>query len=120
MLDWRIYYANGRTFSNEDGTWAEAPQDLIVSVPVRDELYGRIPLQGLDFFYHALDGGPLDIYNCRDITPQLRLRCPWLKFGIGLSNKNFKHILEQATNDPDFGPPRYPQRRSTDSGNRER
>ncbi len=117
MLDWRIYFANGTTFCNEEGTWEDAPQDLIVSVPVRHELYGRKVLQSLDFFYKTLNGGPLDIVNCDDINPQLRLRCPWLKFGIGLANKDFKHILKQATEDPDFGPPRHPSRRSTDWGN---
>ena len=117
MLDWRIYLANGKTFSNEDGTWEEAPQDGLVAAKVRNELYGSALLQGIDFFYKALDGGPLDLSICDDIGPQLRLRCPWLKFGVAVSREEFKAILKRATNDPDFVR-KHPSRRASDWGNR--
>ncbi len=114
MLDWRIYYADGSTFSSDDGTWDEAPQDNLIAVLVRDDMHGRKVLHGLDHAYSVLDGGPEEIAQCNSLGPQLHLRCPWLKFGVQTSNENFKKILDQATNDPDFTPPIRLRRRVED------
>jgi hypothetical protein len=116
-VDWKIRTPDGATFSSDDGSWESAPKD-IVAATVRHELYGHVVLQGLDYFYKSLDGGPLDIALCDDLGPQLRLRCPWLKFGVQLPREKFQAILKQASNDPDFESKRHPSRRSTDWGNR--
>lgn len=114
MLDWKIHYADGTTFSDKDGTWEDAPQDNLVAVPVRDGLHGRVVLHGLDYFYRVLGGGPTEIAHCHGITAQLHLRCPWLKFGTQTNNENFRKILNRATNDPDFPLATTPRRRSED------
>ena len=115
-MDWKVYYKDGATFSSNDGSWESAPQDGVVATVVRHELYGHVVLQGLDYFHKAQGGGPLDINLCDDLGPQLRLRCPWLKFGVHVPREKFNDILKRASNDPDFPSKRHPSRRSTDSG----
>jgi len=111
---WRIYYADGSTFSDPDGPWDDAPADGVVCVVVRDEDFGRYVLNGLNFYYHQAAGDELDKAHTNDIGPQLRARCPWLKHGVGVARGKWKDILIRATKDPDFPKPRNPQRRSTD------
>jgi hypothetical protein len=113
-MDWKVYYADGSTFSDEDGPWEEAPADGVACVVVRDDDYGRYVLNGLNFYYMPCGGQPLDVTHTNDIGPQLRRRCPWLKHGVGLPRSEWKDVLIRATRDPDFGPPRAPKRRSTD------
>ena len=114
-MNWRIYYVDDTTFSDEDGTWEEAPADGIVCVVVRDKDYGRYVLNGLNYYYMP-DGDPkpTDVTHTNDINPQLRVRCPWLKYGVGTTRDKWISTLIRATKDPDFGEPRAPQRRSTD------
>ena len=115
MLLWRIYYADGSTFSNEDGPWVDAPADGVVCVNFADEDYGKFTLNGLNFYY-SQDGAPDEIAHTNDINPQLRARCPWLKHGLGVPREKWKDILMRAVYDEDFGPRKSPRRRSTDRG----
>jgi hypothetical protein len=113
-MDWKIFYADETTFSSDDGTWDDAPCDGVIAICVRDEVYGKVVLNSRDFYYQTADGGNNDMYCVNDLGPQLRHRCPWLKFGIGISSDKYKHILARATRDPDFPRSQKPQRRSTD------
>lgn len=113
-MDWKIYYTDDSTFSSENGLWDDAPLDGVVCVVVTDPDYGRYVLNGLNYYYAQVDGSLEDKAHCNDIGPQLRVRCPWLKFGVGTAREKWKRILIKATKDPDFPRPRNPQRRSTD------
>ena len=114
MINWRIYYADGTAWDDTDGLWCDAPVDGVVAVAVRDENYGKTVLHGRDFFYNFPNDMATDIYCTSDIGPQLRQRCSWLKFGIGLPVGDWKRYLIQATKDPDFPPSQCPHRRSSD------
>ena len=113
-MNWKIYYTDGTTYSDEDGDWENAPSHGVVCVVVKDPDYGRFVLNGLNYYYRPNNAGPLDVAHCNDIVPQLVEQAPWLKFGTGVSKAHWKEILIKATKDPDFGPPKNPQRRSTD------
>ncbi len=52
IKSWAIYYADGSTFTSEDGTWAEAPPFGVQAV-----IYYHVPP------YKTIDGG----YNSGDI-----------------------------------------------------
>ena len=111
---WKIYYADGATFSDLDGSWNDAPSDGVVCVVVTDKDYGRYVLNGLNYYYAQPNGDAEDKAHTNDIGPQLRAQCPWLKFGVGIAREKWQEILVRATKDPDFPKPRNPQRRSTD------
>ena len=113
-MDWKIYYADGSTFSDEDGDWNGAPADGVCCVVVRDEDYGRFVLNGLNFYYMPQGGRPTDVSHTSDINPQLRAQAPWLKHGVGSSREQWKEVLLRACKDEDFPRNRAPQRRSTD------
>jgi hypothetical protein len=114
-LLWKIYYADGSTFSNLDGAWGEAPADGVVCVNIADDDYGKFTLNGLNFYY-SQDGAPDEIAHTNDINPQLRARCPWLKHGLGVPREKWKDALIRATEDPDFPRSQSPRRRRTDGG----
>lgn len=111
MINWRIYYADGTRWDSTFGTWEDAPTDGVVCVVVRDPEFGRLILNGLDYYYSLSDD---EIGHTRDIGPQLRARARWLKFGAAVPRLEWKDALREAINDPDFPPSQKPQRRSTD------
>ena len=98
---WRIYYSDGSTFSNLDGAWADAPADGVVCVNVIDPARGKITRNGQDFYY-SQNGSPDEVGSTDDISPQVRARCPWLKYGLGVPRKLYLDILLAATRDPEF------------------
>lgn len=65
---WRIWYADGSTFSNEDGTWAEAPPfGLTCVVYYKADPYRLVDSGGNDgvFIYHGtgdLEGVKLGVW----------------------------------------------------------
>jgi hypothetical protein len=118
-MNWKIYYADGTTASSEDMGWNEAPQDGVVAICVKDDTYGKVVLNGKDFYYHVQGGGRNDLYGTNDLAAQHRARCPWLKFGVGIPSDKYREILAKATRDPDFPVSQNPHRRAAD-GERER
>ena len=113
-MDWRIFYADGSTYDSSQGSWDDAPLDGVVCVNVGDADYGKFTLNGLSYYYRQHEGADTDIAHTNDINPQLRLRCPWLKYGVGVPRKLWQATLVAATKDPDFPRSQAPRRRSTD------
>lgn len=109
MVDWRIYYLDDSTVDNTQMTWEEAPQDGVIAVVLRDPEYGRLVLNGTNFYYSQVNGDEQDKALTDDINPQLRKRCPWLKFGVGARRSEWLDILIKATEDKDFPPATNPQ-----------
>jgi hypothetical protein len=115
-LIWRIYYADGSTFDNIEGEWEDAPGDGVIAVVVTNPEYGRWVFQGCDFYLKPEHAEPEDLDATNDINAQLRARCPWLKFGLGVTREEWKGILRRAIDDTDFPSRRHPMRRRTDRG----
>ena len=114
-MNWRIYYMDGTTYDNTQGTWDDAPLDGVVCVVTRSEDgFNRYVLNGLNYYYMPANPLPTDATHTNDAGPQLRARCPWLKHGVGLSRSAYMHILQRACKDKDFPDPVHPMRRSTD------
>ena len=125
MMIWKIYYATGATVSSDDSTWEAAPCDGVIAICVSDNVYGKVVLNGKDFYYKVVDGAENDLYGTNDLGPQLAHRRDiglpadmrdgmWCKFGVGIASKKFKEIVVQACNDPDFPRSQRPMRRTTD------
>lgn len=125
---WRIYYGDGSTCDNTQASWECAGRDGVVAVVVVDDLYGRVVLNGRDYYYKALNGSETDLYCTNDLEPQSKLRglrrltpgcLDWAKLGVCVAQEDFKRILIAATKDPDFPKPVAPRRRA-DDGERKR
>lgn len=110
---WRIYYADGSTYSDQDGVWFDAPADGIVAVNTRYPAFGARTLSGVDYYYCL----PMtdEVHQTDDLGPFLRRYVPDIKFGVALPRERFMEIVRSACADPDF-PRSNPQRRYTDGG----
>lgn len=111
---WRIYYADGSTWNDENGPWAKAPRDGVIAVVVADPDYGRIVYNGTDFYTLLPDGLQTDVTSVDDLGPFLRRYVPAVKFGVQLPRIEYLDVLHRATHDKSFPSPRHPMRRKTD------
>lgn len=106
---WRIYYAGGGTFSDEDGDISAAPALGVQAIVKRDSAdhidnVGRRVLDRADYYWWQDSewyGG--DILGLFDYLQ----RPGWKKvlFGRSISVPEFMSIRKRALDDPDF--PRY-------------
>ncbi len=109
--EWKIYYADGSTFSDLDGSWEEAPTDQVVCCVMRDPTgaWGRFVLHG-GGWYAKFPGETL--VNPEDPEPTMR-RSGLFKQGIQLPKEKWTELMNQAAEDPDFEK-KSPRRRKTD------
>lgn len=111
MSDWRVYYGDGSTFSNEDGGPEFAPALDVQAIvqPVHDEYEpGRHVLSGRDGLrdYYVWLG---DEHQSWDIVDSFGMwdylqRPGWKRILLGrtIPTARFREILYRATHDPDF------------------
>lgn len=97
-MNWRIYYDDGTTFSDEDGAFTSAPNDGVLGVVVADDDVGRHLLKDKDYYFILRDG---TIGETDDLGPFLR-RLGVVKFGRWAGDKPYKGTLAKMMNDPDF------------------
>jgi hypothetical protein len=110
MIEWKIWYANGSSFSNEDGFWGEAPVDGVLFVTVADPDAGRCIFRDTDFYAVPPGGQP---YGVDDLGAYLRAYVPEIKHGLCVPREQYEAIYERAWRDPDF-PRKTPRRRRDD------
>lgn len=102
-LEWRIYYGDGSTFDNTQGTPFEAPPtDVQVIVhPSKDN--GLLALHNWDWYYYQDNMGwrGTDTWGLLD-------KLMWVK-GVGavkqartIEDSVFQNVLNKARNDSDF------------------
>lgn len=136
---WKIYYADGTTFSNLDGEWPDAPARGVICVVVRDptKAWGRwvssgyAPKKGkceacgrsrYNEYYVCLPGSreprathELEAFFYQTSRNGVNIedidRC--IKYGEQASQKVWEAIMHVAVNDPDF-PRGSPRRRHSD------
>lgn len=99
MANWRIYYHDGSTFSNEDGEPSQAPADGIEVIVQVDARAGRSVIEGKDFY--IFDGAKWVGMDGDGMKAWFRTRGE-LKQGLTVSRQRFDEILHAALNDPDF------------------
>jgi hypothetical protein len=80
-VKWKIYYADGTTFSDHDGSLKDAPAFGVLCVVCDPDLWGCGDLMGL---------------------VQYLMRTGLVKFGQLAPNEVYKRVLTSARSDPDF------------------
>lgn len=134
MMRWRIYYDDKSTFSNEDGSWTEAPKHGVICVVVRDPtgVWGRFVNSGyapqvqcahcgrnLTNHYFVCPPDMEEPYPTWDLTDfcarfdKPEDADPYIKTGRQISQALWTEIMDIACLDPDF-PIRSPRRRVKD------
>lgn len=101
MADWKIHYADGSTYSNEDGSWEDAPAWGIAAIVVSTPECGWAMIQGGDYFImnQAGDIIPIDDTGWDDYAANV-LRV--VKVGRMLSREEWQRIYTKALKDRDF------------------
>ena len=96
---WRVYYDDGRTYSDEDGALEDAPGDGVIAIAQIDPDVGRHILHMKDFYYreHSRWYG-CDIYGLFDYLRRLG----WKKViaGRNTTSSNYHAIMDRARLDP--------------------
>jgi len=98
---WKIYYSDGSTFSSNNGTWEEAPdqdvQVVILYYPRKDRLGRptRSLMSGADYYFRTSHGFSKSFDD-------FSLVIGVVKFGKWTTDENFESILEKAINDYDI------------------
>lgn len=105
MLRWRLYYSDGSTFDDTQGTPADAPAYGVVVVLQRhDSLHWpRTVVQRFDWYWWRPDEGVWyggDTYGFFDQA--CRCGAVWPKQGRAVSNDRFAELMHIATHDADF------------------
>jgi hypothetical protein len=123
-MKWKLYYGDGTTFSDEDGTWEEAPWRgliaLVVMEPdtgwfIEEGSDGRIQAYvnpswtdnpiGVDYFglvdYLLEMGYMTGDMVIKDIPPD-ELASYGVKIGRTIDTKEFYRLRHKASNDPDL------------------
>lgn len=83
IKSWRIYYADGSTFSNKDGTWAEAPPFGVQCVVY---YHDPAPYKTLDVMG---DDKSVYVYMGDENFPDI-------KMGLWMDDEGFYRILDIA------------------------
>lgn len=118
-MRWKLYYADGTTFSSEDGVWSDAPYRGVVVLSTEDPNVGRELDHGArgEFFAWWPDAtkpwghdrvGILDYLAATGRPTSLLLadlslddwRAAGVKIGRSLDNHLFREILLAAMDDP--------------------
>ena len=100
MIEWRIFYGDGSTFSNNDGAPGDAPAwDVQVIVQV-DPITGRYNQTGDNYYvwrgrWVGVDQVGLIDYLAHEAPSVVR-------FGKTVGNEQHRRVLEVAEADPDF------------------
>lgn len=103
---WRVYYDNGSTFSNEDGTPEQSPAFGVICIVSTNDLIGRIILHKHDWYWWIADekvwfGG--DIFGLLDRLLH-RLSTEAILQGRTVPNEAFRDTMGRADKDEDFPP----------------
>jgi hypothetical protein len=136
-IDWKLFYADYTTYSNENGTWENAPKHGVICVVVRDPTgtWGRWVYSGHSArqkcaycksmawgeFYIKRPGSK-EPYNTYELGPFLAAvdktedeadSANLIKYGQQVDQADYVAIMDAARNDPDF-PISSPKRRAED------
>lgn len=112
-MRWKIFYADGSTFSDRDGAPESAPGWGVLVVTQDDERVGRALVREADFYvfserwYGGWEG--VDLVGLLDYLSHSRERCV-VKLGRTVSNEVWNETLIRASDD-DYCAPKSAKRR---------
>ena len=102
-LLWRVYFGDGETFSNADGSPYDAPRLNVMCVVGADPQVGRYIVSDKDAYWWEHERwfggdrrGEWD-YLCR-------ARQPVVIYGRAVPDEHYNACISAALNDPDFPP----------------
>lgn len=113
-MKWRIYYTDGSTFSDEDGTPSQAPGQGALVITMANLATGRDILHLADYYVHK--GGRwygVDLFGLLDHVLNLFDEIDGVIAGRTVSDQAFRAAYEHAKHDPAF-----PVKSATRSGER--
>lgn len=102
---WRIYYVDGSSFDNTQGSVFDALWHGVVCIRCKDNKYNSVILNQWDFYYFDIDNNTWQGSQSDFILLMLAKypkRYVALKFGETIPNEQYDHILTIAKCDPDF------------------
>lgn len=104
QCNWKVYYTDGSTFSDLDGSPFEAPKTGVQVLNIRDGRKGRRTLKLVDYYVFSPN---LDRWvDCVDSAAAMMRAAqePWIVilFGEYIKEEDFEKVLIQAHSDPDF------------------
>lgn len=117
-MQWKLYYDDGTTFSDEDGTWGDAPARGVQAIGRSDKDHGRYTGTGDYYVYWRYGPIAMDIAGLWDYlieinSPEAHKRLSdvnfdalteQVKFGRFIGHDEFMQIKIRADSDPDFPP----------------
>lgn len=121
MLDWKIYYGDGSTFSNEDGEPHTIPEgkrhNVMVCAVANKDLTGRDCWNQSDFYIHRIDQGwvPVDWTGLLDQMLHCAHLIDCVLQGRTCETEAFKEILKRARTEPGL-PSKSGEQRNERSG----
>ena len=105
FMTWKIYYDDGSTFSNEDGSPYEAPGLGVQIVAVENEKVGRVIYSMNDFYWYDTKndcwygGEKFGLFDYLSSTGMKKV-----VFGRYILNSEFEKIYKVAIDDPYLPP----------------
>lgn len=101
-LAWRIYYDNGSTYDSKMGNPEDAPSHGVLVVTVADKDYGRLVLNGWDWYYFdGTEWWGADVHGLLDrLLHNLPTRA--VKQGRMCPSETWRDVLDKAVTDPEF------------------
>jgi hypothetical protein len=92
VREWCIYYDDGSTFDNLDGSFDRAPPDGVICIVRKSGDIAEF-LSGADYYVRFDDDG--SIIGTGDIGPLLR-KLGFVKFGRYTSHRNQERVMNRA------------------------
>lgn len=111
-MKWRIYYRDGKTFDDTQGSCFEAPGDGLICIVQAHPKCGRTVMQKWDWYYWH--NGEREWWGSEihgllyQLTHDPLGYIQAVKQGAMVSNEDFRDITKRAVNDPDFPVKSYP------------
>jgi len=103
LLNWRIYYGDGSTYSDADGPPELAPKRNVQTIAQANELVGRRIERGADHYVWTDHGWrACDFFGLFDYLIQPGAKV--VLFGRSLSDAEYRAVLDRACKDPDLPP----------------
>lgn len=98
MVDWRIYYGDGATFSNEDGPPEQAPAGGVIAVAWYDEDNRRRLAHGTDYYIFD-DGRWMGVDASGFWQYMAEPGFKFVKLGRMVGDLKFRSVMSKAMND---------------------
>lgn len=107
MLTWRIYYGDGTTFSNEDGSPFNAPTRNVQGIVHHDVNVGKKIVAKKDvYWWNDVEGcwygcADRNLIGFWDYLGEAGT-AKYILIGRSISDEQYDAVIKQMINDPDF------------------